>query len=92
MENVTKVNGVTAKIRIEKNAKRIHLNTYKSLEDMVKYMTDNDVIHKGANIGNDFYTLTLHKSDEANENEYQNSMRINDKNFPQPDLNTNIWN
>lgn len=90
MKNVTsqKVNGVTAKIQIESGEKRGHLTTYKSLEDMVKYMTDNDVIHKFANIENDLYTIDLQKSDEANENEYENSMRINDKNFPQP---TNMW-
>lgn len=88
MKNVQKVNGVTAKVEIEKDAKRSHLPTFETIEKMVDYMTFNDVIHKGANIGNDFYIIDLEKTDEANENWYENEMRIS-KNTPE--LPTNMW-
>lgn len=88
MKNVQKVNGVTAKVEIVKDAKRSHLPTFETIEKMVDYMTFNDVIHKGANIGNDFYIVGLEKTDEANENWYENEMRIS-KNTPE--LPTNMW-
>lgn len=91
MTTTQKINGVTAKIEVEKGAKRSHLQTYSSLEKLVSYMTNNDVIHKGANIGDDFYIVDLEKTDEANENWYENEMRIKNKHFPQPDLPTDMY-
>jgi hypothetical protein len=88
MKNFQKVNGITANVEIEKNAKRNHLRTFQNIEKMVEYMVNNDVIHKGANIGNDFYVISLEKTDEANENWYENEMRIS-KNTPE--LPTNMW-
>jgi hypothetical protein len=87
----TIINGVTAEIKIELKAKRSHLTTFKSVEKMVDYMTNKDVIYKSANIGDDLYTISLEKTDEANENEYEKSMQIHVKGFPQPDLETNLW-
>lgn len=55
---------------------------------MVKDMTKRDVIHKFANIGEDFYTVDLEKTDEANDNWYENEMRVS-KNTPE--LPTNMF-
>lgn len=91
MKQTEKINGVTVKFEVEKNSKRNHLTSFNSLSDMVKDMTSRDVIHKGANIGDDFYIVDLEKTDEANDNWYENEMRINDKHFPQPNLPTDMY-
>lgn len=91
MKKTQIVNGVTAKIEIEEGEKRNHLATYKNIEEMVSYMTGNDVIHKGANIGNDFYIINLEKTDQAQEDWYENEMRIKNKDFPQPGLPTDMY-
>lgn len=88
MKNIQTINGVTAKAEMEKDAKRNHLTTFASLEKAVSYMTNNDVIHKGFNIGNDFYIIDIEKTEEADENWYENEMRIS-KNTPE--LPTNMW-
>ncbi len=54
---------------------------------MVSYMTGNDVIYTSANIGNDFVTISIQKTDEANESENDNLMGIGQL-FPLP---TNMW-
>lgn len=88
MEQIIKINHITCEIEIEENATRKHLTTFSTIEKMIDYMTSNDVIYKGANIGNDFYIVRLEKTDQANENWYENEMRTN-KYFP--DLPTNMY-
>lgn len=79
MEQNLKVNGVTAKItmgdycpsHIRENK---NLNTF---EKVVNYMTLNDVIYKSVNIDGKMHTFEISKTDEANDNEYENMMAIN---------------
>lgn len=89
MKNIQKINGVTAKVEMEKDVKRNHLTTFDSLEKAISYMTNNDFIHKGFNIGNDFYVIDIEKTEEANENWYENEIRISKNNTPE--LPTNMW-
>lgn len=82
------INGVTATIAIDKGQIRKHLTTFTSLEDAISYMTKNDVISKGFNIGDDFYDVQIEKSDLAVNNWYENEMRISKHT---PELPTNFW-
>lgn len=85
------INGVTAKITTGDVKYAERFKKFKSVEKAVDYMTSNDVIYGCYAIGTEMHTIELQKTDEANDNWYENEMRINNKYFPQPDLPTNMY-
>lgn len=87
MEQVKTIAGVTVTIEVSENCP-LHIDKVASLESAVRYMKRRDVIYKSVRMGTQMYTLTIEKTDEANENWYQNKMRINKQG---PGLPTNMW-
>ena len=76
MTTEEKINGVTAKITREPDAPS-HFPKFKSIESLIADMIKRDVIYKFANINGERVAVKLEKTDEANDNWYENEMRIN---------------
>lgn len=85
------INGVTVKIQTEGNIAEDRFKLFTTLESAVNYMTKNDVFYKPTNIAGIMHTLSIEKTDEANENDYENLMKINNRHFTKPDLPTDMW-
>jgi len=85
------ISNVTVKVTVQENCP-LHIKQFKTLEAAVDYMKDNDVIYKSVRMGEQMITLEISKTDEANENEYENMMKITPKHHnPTPDLPTDMW-
>lgn len=92
METIEKIAGVTVTLIAEDYCPAHFKQEFKSIPDAVEYMKRNDVIYKPIRMGEKMVTLKLEKTVEANDNWYENEMRITPRHMnPQPKLPTDMF-
>jgi hypothetical protein len=94
MKSTQTICGITVQVDIcEDYACPSHIKQqFSSLEKAVEYMKNNDVIYKPIRQGDKMVTLEITKTAQANENWYENEMRLTSRHMnPAPDLPTDMW-
>jgi hypothetical protein len=94
MTNTQTISNTTVRVTVNEDyACPSHIKAqFKNLEEAVNYMKRNDVIYKSIRQGEKMVTLEILKTEEANENWYENEMKITPKHMnATPDLPTDMW-
>lgn len=92
MTTVQTISDVAVKVTVKESCPLHITQQFKNLTAAVNYMKKNDVIYKSVRQGEYLVTLEISKTAEANENEYENMMKLTPKHHnPNPDLDTDMW-
>lgn len=92
MTTTQTISNVTVKVTTQETCPSHIAQQFKNLEAAVNYMKENDVIYKSIRMGEQMVTLSIEKTEQANENEYENMMKVTPKHHnPTPNLPTDMW-